>query len=180
MAKKEPASGGTTARQRSKPATTAGADQGGKTGRTQINLRLSPKEKADLQVLADRSGLSLTAYLIAAGFHQGGPTDETFSSPNFTEAAEQPTPDKTRHEINVKHLLSWAQILDGLGVNTAPLRDALKRHLQQAATDRLWQAETQKLGQQLVQATKLGTRTNSLQEMTDGLTRKLRQHQARG
>jgi len=99
MAKKKAALGGTTARHRAKSAATAGADQSGKTDRTQINLRLSPKEKADLQILADRTGLSLTAYLIAAGFHQGDPADETFLSPNFTEANEKPTPDKTRHEI---------------------------------------------------------------------------------
>jgi len=177
--------GGPADSPRKKPAKVASAVIGKKAVRTQIDLRLTKPEKEKLRVYAARAGLSLTGYILAATRRPFGTTDELEGVPDFTEPPDLASDGNTRkpntptsqsHESNLKHLLSWAQILDENGVNTGALRESLKRHLALAASDRLWQSEARKLGRELVLASKLGTHTPVLQEMADTLTQKLRQH----
>ena len=179
MSKTTSGTGGTGARPHHGPAKAA-AVNGKKNSRSQINLRLTKAEKAALRIQASRTGLSLTAYLLAAGLHHADPADGAYGAPDFTKDGPEATGRKSSsHSANLQHLLNWTQVLEQRQVGTSALRETLKRHLEQAKSNLLWQEEARRLGRQLVQATNLGTHTPVLQAMMDALARHLRQHQER-
>lgn len=159
--------------QKSKPANAGtGSEQiaGTKKRRSQVNLRLTADEKSALKTRAERAGLNVSSYLLALGLRRHDA--QNGASADFTDHDSK----ATTHEASLKHLGNWSKILEQQEVDIAELRSLLKLHLGQAAAEWEWQQEALRLGQQLVQATKLGASTSVLQQQTNDLCRKLRQH----